>query len=192
MELALTLTGVAPLIIQSDRMVNPLDDITRAHKAVTARSSKMTDEDHVEKGRLEFYGSLYYDPEAGPYMPGDNIQASLRKGGSFTGRLGKQIERAVVVLSDVNAIEYEGPRDIDALWGDTFFRLVRSVKMGQVRVMRTRPIFRNWRVRTVINLATDLMDLDDFRRVADTAGMMEGLGTWRPRYGRYDVEVKRS
>jgi hypothetical protein len=191
-KLTLTLTGVAPLIVQSDRLVNPLDPITRQHKAITKKGSKMTDADHEEKGRLEFYGSLYYDPTAGPYIPGDNIQASLRTGGSFVGRLGKAVERAVVVTQDVNPIEYRGPRTTNELWGAPDFRLVRSVVMQRARTMRTRPIFRMRRVATTLELATDLMNLDDFVRVAEAAGSMAGIGTWRPRYGRYDVEVKQS
>jgi len=192
MKLTLTLTGVAPLIVQSDRLVNPLDPITRQLKAVVKKGSKMTDADHEEKGRLEFYGALYHDPEAGPYIPGDNIQASLRAGGSFVGRLGKAVERAVVVTQDVNPIEFKGPRDIDALWADTYFRFVRSVVMQRARTMRTRPIFRSWGLTTEVELATDLMNPDEFERVAEAAGAMAGLGTWRPRYGRYDVAVRRS
>lgn len=188
MHIRLTLNGVGSLIVQSDRSVNLLDPLNRELRALAKRRQR-TDEDIEEMARLEFYLALYYDPKIGPYLPGDNIQASLRRGGAFAGRLGKMVERAVVVTSDVNPIEYEGPRDIAALWKDPFFRLTRSVVVQRARVMRTRPIFRKWRTTVELELATDLLNLDDFRRVADAAGTMEGIGTWRPRYGRYEVKV---
>ena len=190
MDVLLTMTGVAPLIIQSDELVDPLGVRTREIKVLTDKKQRKTYEDITEIARLEFYGSLYYDKAAGPYLPGDNIQAALRQGGSLIARLGQAVERAVIVLSDVNAIEYEGPREVDKLWGDTYFHFRRSVVVKRARTMRTRPIFRKWRVRTTVRLATDLLNFADFERSAEAAGTMVGVGTWRPRYGRFDVEVK--
>jgi hypothetical protein len=192
MELTLTLTGVAPLIIQSDQLVDPLDRVTREIKVLTGKKTRKTDDDIAEIGRLEFYGSLYHDAEVGPYLPGDNIQASLREGGSFAGRLGRAIERAVIVLTDMNPLEYKGPRELDKLWADTYFRFRRSVVVQRARTMRTRPIFREWQVQAKIRLATDILNMDDFERTAEAAGAMVGIGTWRPRYGRYTVKVGRS
>jgi len=37
----------------------------------------------------------------------------------------------------------------------------------------------------------EVMGMDQLRRIANMAGKAEGLGTWRPRYGRFEVtEIK--
>lgn len=193
MRIDLSLRGTAPLLIQSDQLVDPLNDLTKAIKALTGKRKK-TDDDHREIARLEWYGSLYYDPETGPYVPGDNLQACLRAGGTFS-RQGTAVERAVVVLTDRMAIEYQGPRDIDALWGHGrqngvgAFEFRRSVVVQRARTMRSRPIFRKWSLSAQVELATDLLNLNDFTRIAEDAGRLSGLGTWRPRYGRFEVTV---
>lgn len=187
MRVDLTLKGTAPLIVQSDTLVDPLHPKTKAIKALTGKRKKV-DEDHMAIARLEFEGSLYHDAEAGPYIPGDNLQASLRQGGTFS-RQGTAIERAVIVLSQVMPIEYEGPRDIEAMWKHGGFEFRRSVVVQRARTMRSRPIFRKWMLHAQVELVTDLLDLDAFRRIAEDAGRLSGLGTWRPRYGRFEVTV---
>ena len=71
------------MLVQSDVLVNPFHEITRAMKAITKKRVK-TDDDLRELSRLEFYGSLYYDDILGPYLPGDNIVACLRDGAKRT------------------------------------------------------------------------------------------------------------
>jgi hypothetical protein len=38
-----------------------------------------------------------------------------------------------------------------------------------------------------LTLDDEIMGIDQLRRIANMAGKAEGLGTWRPRYGRFTV-----
>jgi hypothetical protein len=38
-----------------------------------------------------------------------------------------------------------------------------------------------------MTLDDEIMGIDQLRRIANMAGKSEGLGTWRPRFGRFTV-----
>ena len=196
MRLKFAIKGTAPLIVQSDRLVNPLDEIKKALGKVTSKRKK-TDEDELEIYRLQFYGSLYYDAEIGPYVPAEWLTASLRDGGRRN-REGKNVVHAVLVTTPFIPIEYHGPRKIDELWANPDYRFLKAVKQQQARVMRCRPWFRKWELHAEGELQTDLMDFAILKAIADEAGLYAGLGGWRPSapkspgtYGRYQIEVSR-
>lgn len=187
MDFRLTMIGTEPLVMHNSRLSDPMDDVTRAIKAVSGKRKK-TDDDHVEMARLEYLGGLYHDKDFGPYVPGENIQRCLVDGAKIT-RLGRAVTQGVFIKTDVNALVYNGPRDTDGLWADANFRLRRSVKVTTSRVMRTRPLFREWELEAVGILDTAIVSFDELCEIADTAGSRIGLGDWRPRYGRFTAEV---
>lgn len=188
MDFSITITGTAPLLMHNARLSNPLDSATQALKEVTSKRIK-TDDDHREVARLEHGGSLYMDKEFGPYIPGENIQRCLVDAGKVT-RSGVKVTRGVFISSDVNPVSYRGPRTVDELWKDENFRLMASVKVGTARVMRCRPMFMGWSLEAVGMLDTEDLSFKDLCGIATTAGMKIGLGDWRPRYGRFTVNVK--
>lgn len=185
----LTLTGTAPLLMHSARLSNPLDPAAKAIKKVTSKRKK-TDEDHEEIARLEHLGSLYLDPDVGPYVPGQNIARCLVDAAKIS-RDGVRVTRGVFISTDVNPLGYRGPRTADGLWADENFRQFDSVKVGQARTMRCRPVFREWAVEADGILDPNILDLADLERIAETAGAMIGLGDWRPRYGRFVASLDR-
>lgn len=187
MDIRITLIGTTPLVMHNIRLADPLDPATRALRAVTSKRKK-TDEDHEEAARLEFIGGLYMDPDAGPYVPGENIERCLADAAKVT-RQGRAIQQALFVKSDVNPVGYSGPRDPARLWADANFRLVKAVRVTNARVMRTRPMFRQWAVEATAVLDASIVSIDDLRSITDTAGIRIGLGDYRPRYGRFTAEV---
>jgi hypothetical protein len=50
-----------------------------------------------------------------------------------------------------------------------------------------RILFPEWTVTYQLTLDDEIMSIDQLRRIANMAGKAEGLGTWRPRYGRFAV-----
>ena len=58
-----------------------------------------------------------------------------------------------------------------------------------VRVMRTRPIFRQWEVPIELTVDTDEIETRDIIQGFEDAGRYVGLCDWRPRHGRFDVKV---
>lgn len=187
MQFRITITGTAELLMHNARLSNPLDTAAKAMKAVSSKRVK-TDDDHEELARLEHLGSLYYDPEIGPFIPGQNIERCLVDAGKVT-KSGVKVTRGVFISTNVNPLAYAGPRTPEDLWGDENFRHMASVKVQQNRVMRCRPMFRQWRTAADGTLDTAVLSLDELQSIADTAGAMIGIGDYRPRYGRFTAEV---
>jgi hypothetical protein len=171
------------------RLSNPLDDVAKLMKRITAKRTK-TEEDHEELARLEHTGGLYFDENLGPFLPGQNFERCLVDAARIT-KAGKKIERGVFVGTNVNPIDYDGPRTVEALWKDENFRHMASVKVGTNRVMRTRPMFRQWSVYADGEYDPAVINLDELQEIADTAGRMIGLGDWRPRFGRFKATVEK-
>jgi hypothetical protein len=65
MKVLLKLEGQSPLVMHNERLADPLDEFTRAIGAISKKRNK-TEADHMEIGRLEFFGGLY----ANPMIPG--------------------------------------------------------------------------------------------------------------------------
>lgn len=189
MQFRITITGTAELLMHNARLANPLDLAAKAMKAVSSKRTK-TDDDYEELARLEHLGSLYCDPDIGPFIPGQNIERCLVDAAKVT-KSGVKVTRGVFVSTNVNALAYQGPRDPDALWADENFRHMASVKVQQNRIMRCRPMFRQWRTEAEGTLDTAVLSLDELQGIADTAGAMIGLGDYRPRYGRFTAEVEK-
>lgn len=189
MKVRITLIGTAPLLVHNIRLANPLDPIAKAMKAVSSKRVK-TEDDHAELARLEFLGGLYIDDQVGPYLPGQNIERSLTDGARIT-KAGKKVERGLFVTDDVVPLLYNGPRSGSALWEDENFRSVLAVKVGTSRVMRTRPMFRDWSLEADGELDPSVLAIDELASIAETSGAMTGLGDYRPRYGRFTARVER-
>ncbi len=183
-QLDLHLTGLVPLLTHNNVTVNPLDEQTKAIKKFTVKRKK-TDEDHVMIQRLEWEAGLYHDPEIGPYVPGVNVVTCLRDAAKLT-RQGAAVTRSVVVTEDRLPLEYSGPRDIRGLW-ESNFKDFRPVGNQQNSVMRCRPMFVNWKLTVPVALEASILDPDDLRDIAHRAGVMIGLGDYRPRFGRFEV-----
>jgi len=184
----LRLTGTRPLMMQADRLANPLDPETIKHKAVAGKRKK-TEEDYRWLLESEWRLSMYHDGAA-PYVPAVNIEGALRDGGRKH-KLGKAIQEGVSVTADRLPLKYEGPRDLNALFGDgrSPFVDVRSVVIQQRRCMRARPLFLRWSCDAEIEFQDDIISLGDLLMVANSAGERCGIGTYRPKFGRFEVEA---
>jgi hypothetical protein len=187
-DFQLDITGSAPLLMHSARLSDPLNPATRALAKVTGKRKK-TEDDHDEAARLEHAGSLYLDKDFGPYIPGANVEACLFRGASKF-KLMSTLKTALLIPQEVNALVYKGPRTQEGLWKDKAFVHRTSVKVGQSRVIRTRPVFHTWAVSVSGSLEIDLVDPGAFEQIVEASGKLVGLGDWRPRFGRFKAEVK--
>lgn len=182
----LKITGARPLLMHADVFADPLNPLTKAHKALTGKRKK-TDDDHEAIAKSEWRGGMYFDDALGPYIPGVMLQAALIAGGKLS-KLGAQLKRSAEVLDDMCRLEYDGPRKIEALWSKGFYD-ARSVKVGTSRVMRYRPIFSGWHVVCEVGFDPESIDRADIIRSMQDAGQYCGIGDYRPKFGRFKVEV---
>lgn len=186
-KFSITITGTSPLLMHSARLSNPLDPVAKAMKRVSAKRTK-TDDDHLELARLEHAGGLYFDEEIGPYVPGDNIWRCIQDAAKKR-KLGQQIKSGLIVATDINPLAYKGPRTIDGLWEDENFRHQASVKVQTSRIIRTRPIFREWATEAECIYDPAQLDPAEIEEISEIAGTIIGLGDWRPRFGRFEATI---
>lgn len=190
MKVEISIQGTTALLVHNVRLADPLDSSARRLSSLTGAksASKRTTEDHMAIARAEFDGGLYYNEAIGPYVPTLWLEAALKKAGGLT-KEGTQVQRALIFFEDQAMLEYDGPRELPQLWADENYRLTTMVKQGQVRVPRTRPMFRQWSLATTAHLDTSALELKDLNRIGRTCGLYIGLGDWRPRYGRFEFDA---
>lgn len=178
-----------PLLMQAETLANPLSPVTRSHKAVAGKRKK-TEEDYLWLLRSEWEASMYHTPEIGPYLPAINIEACIAEAAKAS-KQGKLVKQAVTVLTDRARLEYDGPRDKDSLYGDggTKFVDVRGVNVNGKKVMRARPQFLEWACEFDVAFMDDLIDAQDLFRIVEHAGRVIGVGTYRPRFGRFNARA---
>ncbi|MCK8787632.1 hypothetical protein M0638_25015 [Roseomonas sp. NAR14] len=182
--LSFKITGVAPLLMHNGQLADPLNPFSQSIAEVTKKRKK-TDADHVEMARREFFGGLYISGGA-PCIPAEMIEAALIKG-AMKEKRGPAAKAGLLV--EQNAIlEYDGPREPKALWQDERFRLRVAVKVGQAKVMRTRPRFDGWHAAVEVKFLPSLLNRKEVGDFLATAGEQIGIGDWRPRFGRFLVE----
>lgn len=179
------ITGTRPLLMHSDKFADPLNPLTKAHKELTSKRKK-TDEDHEAIAKSEWLGGLYID-DKGPYLPGVNIEAALIGGGKLS-KLGTQLKRSVGVMDERCYLQYDGPKDAEGLWSAGFYD-ARSVKVQTARLMRYRPIFRKWSAVVEIAYDPDTINREQVIKCLEDGGQYCGVGDYRPKFGRFTVEV---
>lgn len=62
------------------------------------------------------------------------------------------------------------------------------VNVNGSKVMRTRPRFNNWHVTIKVVFIPSLLNRSEVREFFEIAGFREGLGNWRPKFGKFSVK----
>jgi hypothetical protein len=181
--LSFRITGVSPFLMHNGQLVDPLNPHSQSIAEVT-RKRKKTDADHWEMARREFYGGLYLSGGE-PCIPAEMVEAALIKG-AMKEKRGPSAKAGLLVENNA-CLEYDGPREPKAIWQDERFRLRVAAKVGQAKVMRTRPRFDGWAADIVVKFLPSLLNSKEVKGFLVTAGEQIGIGDWRPRFGRFEV-----
>ena len=186
-----SIRGIRPLLMHDGKLADPLDDATKALKVLTSKKTK-SDDDHEDISRAEWQGGMYFDEKLGPYIPFENLQRAIEQGAAKR-KLGKQFKALVEVLGEDGApgarLEYEGPRTLAAMWKDDRFRLRRGARVTGKRVVRTRARFPSgWCATFSVAVLDGAVTRAQLEEAVSDAGLYEGIGDWRPKYGRFQVE----
>ncbi len=184
-EITVTIQGISPILLHNGQLANPMNPIVKEMKKLTSVRKK-TDETHAELSRLEFIGSLYLDRHGNVIIPSEALESCIVDGAKKS-KLGKSFKSAICVPDDC-ILDYGPRKTVDELWANPEEYVdVRSVKVGQSRVMRTRPIFRNWKATFAVWLDDEQVDSDQVMKALADAGRQSGLCDFRPKFGRFEV-----
>lgn len=135
--------------------------------------------------RLEFLAGLYMD-ESGAIIPANMIDALVLNGAKKSKE--GMISKSACFCLEHARLEYYGARTANELWEDENFRFSALVRVGQARISRMRPIFKDWSTVISLNVEDTLSNPSRVDEWIDAAGSQVGLGDWRPQYGRFAVE----
>jgi hypothetical protein len=185
------LQGVSPLLCHNGQTADPRNTYAKAMKAVSSKRKK-TDADYDELARLEWLAGLYRID--GDLVIPDYVIESTMIGGAKKSKRGPQA-KCGLFFTEHASLQFDGKPEIitDETLSEMFasgdFTHTIGVKVGMAKVMRTRPVFRNWNITALAQYDPDVLNMRDVEEIAIDAGKLVGIGDWRPKHGRFDAEV---
>lgn len=185
-KLQVTLTGTAPMLMHADKLADPMNPASRAHKEVSKKRAK-TEEDQLWLAESEWTHSIYHGSNGQIVIPSMNLRAALIEGAKLN-RLGTTVKRGVMFQMNDNDLIFDGPQEVKKLWKDVRFRDVRAVRVGAAKIMRYRPKFDEWMVSFGVMYDPESLSLDELKLCFNNAGAYAGLGDFRPLFGRFECD----
>lgn len=189
-ELTTVWTGIRPLVMHNGLLADPTNPFTRKIKEITSKGSKkLTDTDYENRDRLEWEGGVYYNDRVGLHIPSDNVERCIQLGAQKS-RIGKDVQAAVLCQQSEIPLEYDGPRSMEKLYADPRFSLRKCVVVQRSRIVRIRPMIpTGWKISFTLEYDDTLLNEKGLIKAMVDAGALIGLGDWRPKFGRFLVEV---
>ena len=190
-EIKIHMQGVSPLLCHNGQTADPRNTYAKAMKAVSSKRKK-TDADFDELARLEWLAGIYRS--ADDLVIPDYVIESAMIAGAKKSKRGPQA-KCGLFFTEHALLEFDGKPD--AINDDTLAGMFESgqfthtigVRVGMAKVMRTRPVFRNWSCIAMAQYDPDVLNLRDIEEIAADAGKLVGIGDWRPKHGRFLAEV---
>ena len=192
-EIEFEIQGTWALLMHNGRLANPLDPWVEELSKLKGKRNK-TREDHEEYAEVQWFASLYTDPEIVPggkmkgarvVIPSENIDRMMVMGARKFKR-GKQFESGVFSVEPCWPIISNGPMtDVVALSKKPQFADMRTVVIQRSRVLCCRPRFDDWSLKFTLRYTG--VEEAEVRRALEIAGEVIGLCDYRPRFGRFVV-----
>ena len=189
-KLKFRLIGVVPLLMHNGQTADPLNFYSKAIKKISSKRVK-TDADFEQMAELEYKAGLYLDKNKHPCIPGEVLEAAIcgRGGAARKEKAGKQAAASVFV-DGVFQLEYDGPKDSDEMFQSDDMKHVTAVRIQSNKVIRTRPMIpAGWIAECELSYNEKLVNEAEVIRWLQVAGEEVGLMDWRPKYGRFSVEI---
>lgn len=121
-----------------------------------------------------------YQDENGCYAPSTWIEATLREAAkNFKKGKGNQ---KTTILSSVFVEEEKIPLK------EKYEPYTTAVVVQRNRILKSRPKFDNWSLEFTLNFDSERIDSSMLKNILVEAGAIKGIGTWRPKFGRFKVE----
>lgn len=195
-------TGIRPLVMgnpQTIKLTSPFAiEGRRLSTAIKAARKKQDENKLIELEtqmiRNDWESSAYFDPKRSQYYLPDTVIMACIRSGATASKKGRDIDRAVIVSETEAYIEgVKAHRTLEAYFADPDFRLEIQVKIppktGSLVWKARTMIPTGWTVTFSLDFDEDLMAQKSLVEAMETAGRMCGVGGWRPKFGRFTVEI---
>lgn len=187
-NLQVTWKGISPLIMHNCQCVNPLHPITKEMKKYTSKRKK-TDEEYNILSNLEWEAGAYWQDGLGLYIPGENVEATIRNGAKVN-KKGTDVEKYVNVTDLYIPFNYGENLTKEELIKRFEYRDTRIMVVNRQRIPRTRPRFDQWNITFNLMYNEEKIDLDTIVNAMEYAGSYVGLCDSRPKYGKFVATVE--
>lgn len=176
------LVGTTPMLMHNVQLAVPTNKYAKLMKEISGKRGK-TEEDLEELAHIEFLGGLYLNDKGEPALPREMLYGVLVRGARKS-KNGKLIEAGVTFDQAYYPLTYDGPRTAAALWefengSGREFVDQRMVIVNGGRVVRTRPIFREWSVTVTAHVAPEVTEDSVVRQAWRDAGIYSRMGDGR-------------
>lgn len=189
--LKITWKGISPLIMHSCKCVNPLHLISKEIRKLNdkPRGQKLTEEELERLSDLEWEAGAYWQDGIGLYIPGENVEATIRNGAKVN-KKGKDIEKYVNVTDLYIPFNYGENLSKKELIKRYEYRDTRPMVVSRSRILRTRPRFDQWNITFNLIYDESKIDLDTIVNAMTYAGSYVGLCDSRPKYGKFCATIE--
>lgn len=196
-------TGIRPLIMENAAMIDPRNEIVRELKRLNHRykeaakkrdNEEQTDALADEMDRLKWMGSAYWRDGIGFFVPADNIAKALRDGAAKS-KKGKDIQAAAIIDEiEVPVGGIDKRQKLKDYYGhESEFVLrcpIRIPPKTGARVMADKVcIPTGWTLSFSVSYDESLISEQSLLTAMEDSGALVGIGGWRPKFGRFTVEV---
>jgi hypothetical protein len=167
------------------RGVDPECIYSKDIKEITEKKTNKTNSDIERLYYLEYLSSSYIDEEKNtPYMPPTHLKGALYAAAKVR-KFGVKLKNGILIDDDCNVPQFKfaGPTDVYERYKKGYYH--RSIeKVGQAKVVRTRPKFSEWIAIFDIIYFENVISKTDLEVILSDAGMF-GIGDSRPIFGRF-------
>lgn len=176
------------LIQHNGQTADPLNKYTKAMKTITSdRALKKTDEGIAELMKIEFEAGLYLNAKKQVIIPSRILEAHIAEAARKT-KEGKSALAGMFVDTDAILAYDGGPLTVKELIASDEHRLTVGVGVNNARIMRTRPLFSNWSATFDVSVLSEMAGSKTLETWITNGGKFVGIGDYRPRYGRYEIQ----
>ncbi|WP_418992517.1 hypothetical protein [Alistipes sp.] len=174
-----------PLLQHDDKAANPFNEYAKRLKVLSTKGVR-GEEELMEAARTEWMAALYHSPERGYFLKAACFEGALAEAAGAR-RRGKVFREAVRVADDP-ALRFKHEKLApEGLFLREEYKDFRTVKRRGERILRCRPIFRQWSCRVEVWYDPSRLHGQEVVEAMEYAGRYIGLCDYRPRYGRFAV-----
>lgn len=198
-----TLRGIRPLIMSNPQTVdveNAFSGEQRRLNRLLKDARKKGDEDRlldlaVQQKKTDFMAGAYFDDKAKKFFIPDAVIMACIKEAAKASKKGKDIDRAVL-MEETHAYVENVPtvKSLEDAYTKADFKLQTPCKIppktGSL-FMKLRCVMpTGWKTKFALSFDEEVIAEKTIHEVLARAGGFVGIGSWRPKFGRFVVEAK--
>lgn len=187
-------SGINPLLQNNPQTVDRFNPYAKAMKRINDKKTRRTDDDYMELKNIEVRSKIYFDDEIGIYVPATWVSAAIASTSFKRAKISKaDVRGGVFTTDDKLKLTYRSmgkvktPEDIVR---NEEFRLDMTLKQGQVRIVKSVPIFHDWKFSCALEYDDEIIDAGSMDTIINYVARYGGFGDFRPTFGRATVEIE--